>query len=146
MYLAMNTSALGSGMWYLVIFRYVALIVCIIYFIMRFYVYTMIVTFNMNFKSIIKNSWIFVILGFFRNLIALFFIVVAIAASMSYLLAFIALITFSLCRFIAIFNTYPVIERYMLNPIRRKEAESGGITMIEPIFSDDVKDEADDKR
>ena len=144
MYLAMNTAAVGEGQWYLSVFRYVALIVFVIYFVMRFYIYTMIVTFNMSFKAIIKNAWIFVILGFFRNLCSIFFIALALASSVSYMLAFFGLITLSLCRFIAVFNTYPVIEKYMLHPIQQEQGAAGGISMIEPIFSDDVKSESED--
>lgn len=145
MYLAMNTSALGEGQGFLLAFRYIALVVFVIYLVMRFYIYTMIVTFDMSFKAIIKNAWIFVILGFFRNICSLFFIALAIAASVSYMLAFFGLITFSLCRFIAVFNSYPVIETYMLHPIQKQQQEEGGISMIEPVFSDDVKSGGDDK-
>ncbi|MBS7316091.1 MAG: DUF624 domain-containing protein [Clostridiaceae bacterium] len=145
MYVAMDTSALGSGQWYLVAFKYIALIVFVIYFIMRFYIYTLIVTFDMSFKAIIKNAWIFVILGFFRNLCSVFFIVLSLATSVGYMLAFFGLFTLAFCRYIAVFNSYPVIEQYMLQPIRRKQEEEGSITIIEPIFSDDVKSEPDKK-
>lgn len=146
MYVAMDTSALSSGQWYLIAFKYVAIVVFIIYFIMRFYIYTLIVTFDMSFKAIIKNSWIFVILGFFRNLCSVFFIVLSIATSVGYMLAFFGLFTLAFCRYIAVFNSYPVIERYMLEPIRKKEAEAGGVELIEPIFSDDVQSAADDDK
>ena len=121
------------------------MIVFVIYFIMRFYIYTLIVTFDMSFKAIIKNAWIFVILGFFRNLCSVFFIVLSLATSVGYMLAFFGLITLALCRYIAVFNSYPVIERYMLQPMRKKE-EAEGVTRIEPIFSDDVKSGLDDKK
>lgn len=145
MYVAMDTTALTGGQWYLVTFKYIAMIVFVIYFIMRFYIYTLIVTFDMSFKAIIKNAWIFVILGFFRNLCSVFFIVLSLATSVGYMLAFFGLITLALCRYIAVFNSYPVIERYMLQPMRKKE-EAEGVTRIEPIFSDDVKSGLDDKK
>lgn len=146
MYVAMDTTALTGAQWYLVTFKYIALIVFVIYFIMRFYIYTLIVTFDMSFKAIIKNAWIFVILGFFRNLCSVFFIVLSLATSVGYMLAFFGLFTLAFCRYIAVFNGYPVIEKYMLQPMRKKEAEEGGVTMIEPIFSDDVKSVTDDKK
>ena len=145
MYVAMDTTALTGSQWYLITFKYIALIVFIIYFMMRFYIYTLIVTFNMGFKAIIKNSWIFVILGFFRNLCSVFFIVLSIATSVGYMLAFFGLITPVFCRYIAVFNGYPVIDKYMLQPMRKKEEEEGGVTMIEPIFSDDVKSTKENK-
>lgn len=145
MYVAMDTTALTGGQWYLMTFKYIALIVFVIYFMMRFYIYTLIVTFDMGFKAIIKNSWIFVILGFFRNLCSVVFIVLSIATSIGYMLAFFGLITFVFCRYIAVFNSYPVIEKYMLQPIRKKEEEESGVTMIEPIFSDDVKTAKEDE-
>ena len=58
MYVAMDATALTGGQWYLVTFKYIAMIVFVIYFIMRFYIYTLIVTFDMSFKAIIKNAWI----------------------------------------------------------------------------------------
>ena len=139
MYIAMDPAVLGGGMWYLLIFKYIAITIAIIYFIMRFYIYTMIVTFDMGYKAIFKNALLFVVLGFFRNLWSVFFIALTLATSISYALVFFAVITPALCQFIAVFNSYPTIDRYMLQPIRKQQADNGESDALEPVFSDEVK-------
>ncbi|MBE6936452.1 MAG: hypothetical protein E7458_08140 [Ruminococcaceae bacterium] len=138
MYIAMDTSSLG-GMWYLGIFKYVALTIAVIYFIMRFYIYLMIVTFDMDFKAIFKNALLFVVLGFFRNLCSVFFIVLTLATSVNYALVFFALITPAFCQYIAVFNSYPTVDRYMLQPIHKQRIENGEEEDLGPVFSDEVK-------
>ena len=57
-------------------FMYMAIIaISLIYFIMRFYLYIMLVTFDMNVKKLFKNALIFVALGIKRNLLAILWII-----------------------------------------------------------------------
>ena len=73
MYLALDTQNLAPGDGYLAVFKYIAIIVAVLYFVMRNYIYLMIVTFKIKFMAIIKNSALFVILNFGRNLLNLVF-------------------------------------------------------------------------
>ena len=56
MYAALDTNTLAQGDGYLAVFKYIAVIVSILYFIMRNYIYIMIVTFKIRFAAIIKNA------------------------------------------------------------------------------------------
>ena len=136
-----GSSALGQ---YLFVFRYVAVIIFIIYTVMRFYTYLIMVTFDMSFISILRNSWIFAILGLVRNLCTIFFSAIVITATIFFPIPMLLLLTHSLVGFITTFNAYPVVEKYMLKP--RQENEDGSITILEnepeekeeSVFSDDV--------
>ena len=62
--------------------------IAIIYFFMRFYIYLMIITFDMKFRKILKNALIFSILGIGRNLMAVLGIAVLIIINVALLLMF----------------------------------------------------------
>lgn len=94
-----------------------------VYFIMRFYTYTMIVTFNLNLFQIYKNAWMFVILGMKRNLIILLSLLLTIlvffalpGVGMLLDIVFFALFGLIFCGFIISFNTYPILKKYMIDP------------------------------
>ena len=134
-------TALGQ---YLFVFRYVAILIFIFYTVMRFYVYLIMVTFDMSVIAILRNCWIFSILGLVRNLCTIFFSAIVITATVFFPIPLILLLTHSLVGFITTFNAYPVMEKYMLKP--RQENEDGSITIMEDapeekpesVFSDDV--------
>ncbi len=136
-----GATALGQ---YLFVFRYVAILIFIIYSVMRFYIYLIMVTFNMSVIAILRNSWIFSILGLVRNLCTIFFSLLVITVTFFIPLPMLALLTCSLVGFITTFNAYPVVEKYMLKP--RQENEDGSITILEneaeekseALFADDV--------
>jgi uncharacterized membrane protein YesL len=105
--------------------KYLSVVLFVIYFFMRFYIYQMVVTAELSVRAIIKNAWIFAFLGLGRNIIA----TVAIAASL--ILFFfvhplievitVPFIAFSFCCFIGVFTTYPIIEKYIVKPVRDAE-------------------------
>ncbi|MEA4824958.1 MAG: DUF624 domain-containing protein [Clostridiaceae bacterium] len=130
---------------YLLIFRYVAIIIFAIYTVMRFYIYLIMVTFDMSVIAILRNSWIFSVLGIVRNLCTIFFSALILAATLFVPIPLMLTLTYSLVGFITTFNAYPVMEKYMLKP--RQQNEDGTITILEPeetneaaesVFSDDV--------
>ncbi|MBQ1259149.1 MAG: hypothetical protein IIX97_03460 [Clostridia bacterium] len=103
----------------------------VIYMFMRFYLYLIIVTFDMKITKILKNSFFFAILGVKRNLMA-------VLCSLAYVLCFVVLyfllsyinigITsfvfcaftiFAVTSFISTYCAYPVIDKYMI--IREEE-------------------------
>ena len=106
----------------------------IIYFIMRFYIYLQIVTFNLNLWKIIKNAFIFTALGIKRNALALLGIVIiaVINIGLIFLLAPLNIILpvvlplfyfLATVGFIATYASYPVIERYMIEPELKSQSE-----------------------
>ena len=114
-------------------FMYVMILaLALIYLIMRFYTYLMLVTFDMKITKIFKNALIFVVLGIKRNLMALLGMALLIALAVvmiAYLgailpaviiLPFLYLMSF--CGFMATFAAYPVIQKYMIDPVVNPKA------------------------
>lgn len=117
-------------------FMYAATVaLIIIYAAMRFYTYLMLVTFNIKITKIFKNALIFAVLGIKRNLMAALgillmaalFVILAIALMQINLLG-LAIILPCLCflafsAFMYTYAAYPVIKRYMIDPVPAKEAK-----------------------
>jgi hypothetical protein len=108
-----------------VFLRYFTIVLFILYFFMRFYFYQMIVTAKIPFFGILKNGWLFAVLGLGRNILAaaaifLSLMVMLFVHPMIELLT-IPLIGFSFCGFIAVYTTYPIIEKYIIKPVREAE-------------------------
>lgn len=110
--------------------------IAIIYFFVRFYMYLMLVTFNISIRKIFKNSLIFTILGIKRNLLAVIGIVII--TSLNVVLFPIFAITplgiaiplilpflyyLAVTSFTTAYAAYPVIERYMIEPFAKAEDE-----------------------
>ncbi len=127
LYLSSNTSVLGgSGLITFRIAQVLSIAVTLIYVWIRFYAYTIVVTFDMKIKDIFKNTLIFCVLGFFRNIAAIIvsaFIIYTFILTPRVDIVLIAALLFSLCRFTAVFSTYPVIEKYMLKNASTEDAK-----------------------
>ena len=104
----------------------IALIV--MYIIFRFYTYLMVVTFDMKLSKIFKNALIFVVLGIKRNIMALIglalitafallliFLLLPIGLGVTLVLPFIYYL--GVCAFIYTYAAYPVIKKYMIDPV-----------------------------
>jgi uncharacterized membrane protein YesL len=116
-------------------FMYIMIFALIlIYGIMRFYTYLMMVTFNMKMGKILKNALIFTVLGIKRNILALLGILVLVAISVALIvflvpmkLAFVILLPFlcllAFCGFMYTYAAYPVLQKYMIDPVVKKPAE-----------------------
>lgn len=98
---------------------------CIIYFFMRFYIYLMLITFDIKISKIFKNALIFSVLGVGRNLMSLLGIALLIALNIVLILIFWPLgivvpIILPLIYLLPSINllisygAYPVIEKYMI--------------------------------
>lgn len=139
---------------YLVLFKYVATFFFIIYSLMRFYLYTIMVTFDLKYLAILRNCGIFVVLGLVRNLFTILFCAIVIALCSFADIITVPLIAYSLTGFITVFNAYPVIDKYMMarvNEAQQGSEEGESEESDEPIFLDDVnhynkknKDEEDE--
>lgn len=106
-------------------FMYMAIIaISLIYLIMRFYLYIMLVTFDMNVKKLFKNALIFVALGIKRNLLAILWIVAMVFINF---LLFVLLPPLGLIfpilyipafpLFTTTYAAYPIIKKYMIDPV-----------------------------
>lgn len=126
----------GNNFMYVMIFALV-----LIYGIMRFYTYLMMVTFDMKIGKIFKNALIFTVLGIKRNIMALlgialltglfvvliFFLGELVPAF--FIIPFLCLLGF--CGFMYTYAAYPVIQKYMIDPIQKpapKESAEGSAT------------------
>ena len=112
-----DTGFLNDIMFYLSIF------VLIVYFFMRFYMYVMLITFDLSIPKILKNSFILALVGIKRNFVALLGIIAVLLINFYIFVLFMPLgiilpfiITISLCSFIAVYCTYPVIKKIMIDP------------------------------
>ena len=99
------------------------LAIAIIYFFMRFYIYMIAITFDMKIKKIFKNSFIFVILGIKRNILAVLWIVFMLLLNFAIFVAFTPLgiilpflYIVTIPTFTASYAAYPIIQRYMIDP------------------------------
>lgn len=102
--------------------------VSIIYIFMRFYIYLILVTFDLPTKKIFKNALIFTALGFKRNILAALWVLLVgglnIALGMALLMStniiviliipFFYLMGFML--FTTVYAAYPVLNKYMIEP------------------------------
>ena len=128
-------SSTASGFWNDIGFFLIGAMV-IIYFFMRFYIYLMLITFELPIRKILKNAFIFVMLGIKRNLMALLGIALVIAVNVALFLLFrltplgvaiplmVAILHFlAVASFTAAYAAYPVIDRYMIAPYRETDEE-----------------------
>ena len=106
---------------------YPMILVFILYIFMRFYVYTMMVTFDLSFFRILKNAAIFTLIGFGRNLLMFFGCVMLVLFTMWLYTLFIPLavisifmILFSGCTFMGTYAAWPKIQKYMIDPYYKK--------------------------
>ena len=102
--------------------------VAIIYFIMRFYLYLMLITFDMKITKMFKNAFIFVILGVKRNLLAILWLIAMMALNFAIFVLYMPLgialpilYFFSFSTFTTAYAAYPVIQKYMIDPYEKKE-------------------------
>jgi len=126
------------------VFMYVALFMCVLYFIMRFYVYTIMITFKLSVFKILKDAILLSILGIKRNFLAVLGILVlsfisfeffALLPSIGIVLPLI--ITLSVGMFISGYASYPVIKKYMIDPFYADNSDEDEIgDDDEPVFVD----------
>ncbi|MBQ7335699.1 MAG: hypothetical protein IJW92_04440 [Clostridia bacterium] len=108
----------------------------ILYFFMRFYLYLMLVTFDLSIRKLLKNALIFTMLGIKRNLMAVLGVVCITAFNIVLFPLFamtpfgiaIPLILpflyyFAVTAFTCAYAAYPIIDRYMIAPYVNKNDE-----------------------
>ncbi len=140
-----NSFFLSNGLPVAVLYTLFAIITCLLI-IMSYYIYPIMVTFRMNYKTILKNAWTFTILKLPQNLF-FFVILAAINIGAFYLCNFVIYMPFLwiilMCIFLTGFTSYTanyyiwhVLNKYIVQYVTKKEKE-------ESIFSDDPWDAFD---
>ena len=115
----------------------------VIWLFMRHYTYLMAVTVNLSVFHILKNAWLFVVLGFGRNVLSS--LVTLVCTVVTFLLAplltiiLLPLLFYSFSWFCTVFTCYPIIKKYMIVPALEAEAQGKGIPedrAVEPDAAD----------
>ncbi len=118
-------------------FFYISLVSLVFYFFMRFYIYLMMVTFDLSLFKIFKNAMIFAFLGFKRNILAglgiffvgfLNFLLFLTPITMGLGIALPLVLTLGIGTYIAAYASWPKIKQIMIDPYYKEE---------EPEYTDD---------
>lgn len=115
-----------------------------VYLAMRSYIYIMMSTFELGFFKLMKNAFIFSIIGFKRNIMAAFGTVLVVILNFYILSIFLPLgvvlpfvITFALIEFMGIYAAYPKMKEIMIDPYYDSDQlNPTNLDGIEPIFTD----------
>lgn len=110
----------------------------ILYTVFRFYTYLMIVTFDMKLIKVFKNALIFTVLGIKRNIMALLglllvsaiaFVPIMLLVPLGLGVALVLPLIYYLgvCAFIYTYAAYPVIKKYMIDPVAVPSASAEDI-------------------
>lgn len=119
------TTSFANNVMYVAIFALI-----LIYGVMRFYTYLMLVTFNMKLGKIFKNALIFTVMGIKRNFMALLGILLLVSISVVAIIFLVplkfavviiipALCLLAFCGFMYTYAAYPVIQKYMIDPVKK---------------------------
>ncbi len=110
------------------LYLWVVILTIVIFIFMNYYMFTMLVTFNLTIKQLYKNALIFVAAGIFRNIV-----ITLIIAALTYLFVIFYfnpifwivyfLWFFGTCWYIITFITYPLIKRTMIDGFDPKTGE-----------------------
>lgn len=145
-YINMMPDVVFNGIMFVLFF-----VLLILYIVMRFYIYHMMVTFDLSIKKLLKNALLFTMLGIKRNIMGLLGIIALIALNLAIIVPFMS-IGFSvpiilplfyfpaLSGFIATYAAWPNIQRYMIDPY-----DADGNKKPEPKAEYEEYDEDDDE-
>jgi len=119
-------------------------------FMMHFYIYPQIAALTLSLGQIIKNSLFLTVLGIKRNIItllvslSLIFLIFILGAFSLFLLPF---VPFAWISFISVFNSYPVIQKYIITPFYESRGEKNPEIPDYSVHSDNrhKKEEEDQK-
>lgn len=136
------TYYINAGTFTLNVMFFAELFLFIVYLTMRFYMYTILITFDLSIFKILKNSFIFAIVGFKRNFFAWLGIAVVLIFSfyLTFAIPFIGIvlplvITLGALMTISAYTSYPVIKKYMIDPYYDEKGNEKA-PADEPIFVD----------
>lgn len=126
-------------------------VIFILYFFMRYYVYIQMVTFKLSVFKIIKNSLIFALLGFKQNILALLGIILLVGLNVSlfavfggYLISFAValplLLLLASCAYMKVYAAYFKIKKIMIDPYLKDHPEEASGFDADPLMHDDVSE------
>lgn len=126
------------------VFFFFSVFFALLYFVMRMYLFTMVVTFDLKIRKMFKNALLFSLLGIKRNICAVLGIAVTLFVSVELVLIFTSvgmilpfLYTISLLYLISMYCTYPVIHKYMIKPMEdQNKKQEPPHDNDEPVFID----------
>jgi len=98
--------------------QYFIIVISVLFIVMHYYIYTMIVTFDMKLKDIFKNAVIFSLAKLPLNIFISIILIAAVLVSIWYFLIGIlcaVIISLALLGFIIVYSVYPTIERSMIS-------------------------------
>lgn len=115
---------------------YLVIAMLLLYIFMRFYLYLMLVTFDLPIRKLIKNAFIFSVVGIKRNFMALLgalvlaaicYILIATFAPLGLIVVVILPIFFypASTAFMAAYAAYPKIDEYMIKPYKAENGDDG---------------------
>ncbi len=118
----------------------------IIWFIMRFYIYNVLITFDLSIFKIIKNAFIFSALGLKRNIVALIGIIFVLLIDYYCLMLIMPLgillpiiVLYGFCAYIGTYASWPKIKEVMVDPYYKDHPEEDPNNVVtESVFTDDV--------
>jgi uncharacterized membrane protein YesL len=99
--------------------KYFIIFLAVMFIMMHYYIYTMIVTFEMKLKDILRNSVIFAIAKLPLNIFITIVIILVVFLSIWYMLPGVLaliLLTLSFLGFFIVYSVYPTIESSMITP------------------------------
>ena len=95
----------------------------LVYFVMRFYIYLLTLTFDLKIWQIFKNALIFAFLGFRRNFLAFIGILLTVFINAYVFVLYLPIgivlpliITVGICIFISVYAAWPKIKEIMIDP------------------------------
>ncbi len=116
---------------------YMTIALTLIYIFMRFYLYLMLITFDLSIGKLIKNAFIFALVGIKRNVMALlgilllafinFMLIVLLAPLGIILVVILPIVYFPACAsFMAAYAAWPKIDELMIKPYQSEEDDGDG--------------------
>lgn len=143
----------GESKFYVSMMFWSNIIIFVLYFIMRYYIYVQMVTFKLSIFKIIKNSLIFALVGLKRNIFPLlgaalflfleFLFVFSFGGVLiSFAIALPLLILFASAAYMKVYASYFKIEELIIEPYYEEHPEERPVKEDEemPLMRDDVTD------
>ncbi|MCL2070805.1 MAG: YesL family protein [Oscillospiraceae bacterium] len=93
------------------------------------YIYPQIACLNLKMPAMLKNAGILCIAGFKRNVVTVlafivtFTVLTVVLLAWPFLVIMLPLLPFAQLAFVSVFNAYPVIQRYIINPYYEAQGE-----------------------
>ncbi len=116
----------------------------LVYFMMRSYIYLILITFDMKLSKVLKNAFLLTFLGWKRSLLCILtsaatilisFFIYMLLPYFGILLPFV--FTFGFLIYTGVYFAYPIIEKYMIEPYYREHPEElPEEEEVETIFQD----------